>query len=283
MKIKEALAEFLHSLESGTSLSPRIEAEVLLRHTLSIDRAQFFASLDRELSDSELTLARSLLYRRMAGEPLAYITGQREFFGIDLVVTESVLVPRQETELLVEAVIEFADQEPSAPIYVADVGTGSGAIAVAVAKAIPNAHVYAFDISIDAIRIARQNAIRHAVDDRIEFIVSDLLTATSFRFDVIVSNPPYIPTSDMSELPADVQQEPHHALDGGADGLDIIRRLVVQASQGIKKSGLFLFEIDSNHGSSSKQLASEAFPNALTSVENDLSQLPRYIRVLLKN
>ncbi len=228
----------------------RLEAEVLTRHALGMDRATYFASLREPIDTAMQACIEQLVHRRAQGEPLAYITGHREFYGLDFVVNPAVLIPRQETELLVDKTLEWAAawaseralrREDAAPL-IADVGTGSGAIAVALACNLPKARVCAIDISAAALAVADRNRRRHGVADRVALVQGDLLTAVKPGLDAIVSNPPYIASGLMAGLPAEVRREPALALDGGQDGLRLTRRLVAQAARRLNGGGLVVVE-----------------------------------------
>ena len=186
----------------------------------------------------------ALITRRISGEPLAYITGQREFYGLDLEVNESVLIPRQETELLVELTLEYLANrdEGHEPATVVDVGTGSGAVALAVAAHADNARVIGVEISPSALAVAMRNRDR-LPGSGAEFVLGNLLTAITAPVDVIVSNPPYIPSGTLPTLASEIQREPRGALDGGNDGLDHFRRLATQADERLAPSGVLIVEL----------------------------------------
>jgi release factor glutamine methyltransferase len=227
----------------------RRDAETLLMHAASLTRAELLAHPTRELSAGQLTSFEAAVARRLRHEPIQYITGQQEFYGLALAVTPAVLIPRPETEHLVEAVLErIARTEPTT---IADIGTGSGAIAIALAAHLPLARVTAVDLSPAALAIAEANARTHGLDGRIRFLVSDLLEALPLdqrgHFDAIVSNPPYVPFSDAPLLHPQVREhEPSSALFAGPDGLAIYRRLIPQAHDALKPGGLLALEI--GHG-----------------------------------
>ena len=220
-----------------------IEAEALLRHVLGFDRAEFFASLSEPVPHGQADRAEGLAARRAGGEPLAYITGRREFYGLDFKVDPRVLIPRQETELLVDLALEACAGRERERVVIADVGTGSGAIAVALATRLTDAVVYATDVSVEALEAASANAERHGVAERVRLLHGDLLDPLPVRADVIVSNPPYIATSQLAELPRDVRREPSLALDGGTDGTEVIARLLMQAAQRLKAGGSLFMEM----------------------------------------
>ena len=221
------------------------DALTLLLHTLGITRAQFYANPDREVTPKQQAAYEAAIARRLANEPIQYITGDQEFFGLALRVTPAVLIPRPETEHLVEAVLAELKSSPAPRIL--DIGTGSGAIAIALAHHLPQAQVVATDISSAALAIARENAARHNLADRIMFFESDLLASLSGPFDAIVSNPPYVPEADRATLHPQVRDhEPASALFAGADGLAIYRRLIPQALAALAPNGLLALEI--GHG-----------------------------------
>lgn len=228
----------------------RRDAELLLQHLLQISRATLLANPARELSPEELRHFEAFITRRRRHEPIQYITGMQEFYGLPLHVTTAVLIPRPETEHLVEAVLERLPHDHS--LAIADIGTGSGAIALALAAHLPHANVTALDLSPAALEVAQANAAQLNLSVRIRFAHSDLLDALSPEqrhnsFDAIVSNPPYIPTADAPQLHPQVREyEPSSALFAGADGLEIYRRLIPQAHQALKPGGLLALEI--GHG-----------------------------------
>ncbi len=264
-------------LERAGIDDPALEAEVILRHALDIDRAAFFASLEEKQDADALNLADSLAARREKGEPLAYMLGHREFYGIDILVTPAVLIPRQETELIVDAILELGRGRPA--LTIADVGTGSGAIAVAAAVNLPGSRVYATDSSRAALRVAGDNCREHNIDDRVELRHGDLLESLDGPVDVIASNPPYVMTGEIAGLAREVGHEPVAALDGGPDGLDVIRRLFEQAPAALQPGGTMIVEIDPRQLQAVTALAAAAFPNGRVSHRRDLSDRPRLVIV----
>ena len=256
-----------------------LEAEVLLRHVLKYDRARFYASLGDIVSSESVECALSLAERRVSREPLAYITGHREFCGLDFTVSPAVLIPRQETELLVDQALKFAGESDNSNVSVADIGTGSGAIAVSVAVRLPNAKVYATDCSKEALEIAGLNRRRHGVTDRITLLEGDLLEPLPLSVDLIVSNPPYIRSDLLPELAPEVHREPQVALDGGKEGLEVINRLLKQATVKLKPGGRILIEISPEQASAAINMAKSRFPTADISYANDLLGLPRCLIV----
>jgi release factor glutamine methyltransferase len=227
--------------KANLSRTARLDAEVLLRHVLGWDLSALLAHPERTLSQEELANYESLVLRRMAHEPVQHITGEQEFFGLAMKVTPDVLIPRPETEHLVEAVLERVDQD--LPLRIVDIGTGSGAIAIALAVHLPNAELTAVDISPDALEVARQNAGRHGVAGRIRFLHGDLLSGLGAEvFDVVVSNPPYIAESETLE-PQVRDFEPRLALYAGPTGIEVYERLIPQAHAALKPGGWLMLEI----------------------------------------
>ena len=281
MKVLESRLRATESLKEHCVMDPNLEAEVLVRHTLGMQRAEYFAGTDQPLNSNQTKQIDELIRRRIEGEPLAYILGHREFYGLDFVVDARVLVPRQETELLVDKVLEFARWKRADSLDIADVGTGSGAIAVAVAHEMPRVTVQATDIDPKALAVANINRHRHGLANRLHLYQGDLLEPLSSPVDVILSNPPYIPTSEITTLPQEVRREPTIALDGGGDGLEVTRRLVRQAPAYIRPGGCILLEIDPEQLYLVKQAAQEAMPAASVSFARDLMGQPRVIIIAL--
>ena len=283
--VMSAYARTREALSRHAVPEPDIEAEVLVREALGLDRAQFFAELPARVPDERTDDLEALLARRLAGEPLAYVTGRREFFGLDFVVTPDVLVPRQETELLVELALEFLSRPDcfgaGAPAVVADVGTGSGAIAVSLAVNCPNAMVYATDISAAALSLADFNAEAHGVGNKVTFLRSDLLGAVPEGLDLIVANLPYVPSLLLDELSNEIRREPRIALDGGHDGLDPYRRLLAQAQGRLRSNGALLAELMPEQMDQALGLATNAFPAADFGFARDLSGDPRALTVYM--
>jgi release factor glutamine methyltransferase len=250
MTIREALAEATHILVSESSDNARRDAETLLAHLLHRDRASLLAHPGASLTADQRLAYRELITRRAAHEPLQYITGHQEFYGLDFRVTPDVLIPRPETEHLVEAVELWATQfHDERMLRIVDVGTGSGSIAVALATHLAGVDFMATDISAAALAIARENARTHNCEQRIQFIQCDLLSGLepNTSLDAVVSNPPYIPVTDAPAMqPEVVHHEPHAALFAGADGLEIYRRLIPAAHAALRKEGLLALEI--GHG-----------------------------------
>lgn len=249
---------------------PELEARILLETATARPRAWLLAHLDDLADETQVNLVRRLFARRHAGEPIAYITGEREFFSLELVITPDVLIPRPETELLVELAIEMA---PNRAGRLIDLGTGSGAVAIALAKHMPDAEVWACDVSNQALNVARNNAERH--NAAVRFIRSDWFGDVPLgRFDVIVSNPPYIAATDEHLRQGDVRHEPIGALVGGPDGLDCIRAIVAQAVDRLESRGWLLFEHGYDQASRCRDLLHACGYQDVTSWP-DLAGIPR--------
>ena len=277
MNLKEALNVASEELMKTGSLDAKLEAEVLLRHVLKIDRAAMFRDLDEDISMEDSSNIASLVKRRIKREPLAYITGVKEFYGLPFVVSEDVLIPRQETELLVDAAIVQAKSLGKNQISIVDVGTGSGAIAVSLALNIPTSSIIAVDISEAALAIADDNRRTHGLYSRIKLRRGNLLEPIIDKIDILVSNLPYIRSDKLTSLQEEVLREPVVALDGGYDGLELIKRLLFQAVDKMSNPGVILFEIDSDQASEAVKLSQQFFPSAITTVLKDLSSNERAV------
>jgi release factor glutamine methyltransferase len=240
VQLKESLAQAISRLTSQNLPSPRMNAELLLRFTLDCDRAYLYAHPERELTADEQSRYDAALAERARGVPTQYITGHQEFWGMDLIVTPAVLIPRPETEHVVETVLGLVRSE----VRIIDVGTGSGSIALALAKELPQAEIHATDISPAALEIARVNAARHQLESRLHFHQTDLLEGLAPRFDVIVSNPPYVGESESDQVQLAVRKfEPRLAVFAGATGLEVISRLIPQAHTALQPAGWLVMEI----------------------------------------
>lgn len=231
--------------------SPRAAAEILLAYTLKLNRIDLYLQYDQPMSTAELGIFRSLIKRRVNREPVAYILGTKEFWSLDLSVTDKVLIPRPETEILVETALaltaELSPDLPADPLSILEIGTGSGAVILALATEHPDHLLFASDVSLSAVQQAKGNAIHHQLDHRIRFLNSDLFEAlmgASSSFHMILSNPPYIPTGNIEQLQQEIYRfEPRIALDGHQDGLFFIRRIIHQAHPHLKPGGYLLMEI----------------------------------------
>jgi len=235
--------------------SPRLDAEILAAHALGLSRVQLYVQYDRPLLPDELAAIRALIKRRQAGESVAYVVGKKEFWGLELTVDARVLVPRPDTETLVEeGRMRLDEAAQGAEERIGDVGTGSGAVALALAKVRPAAAVFATDISPDALAVARGNAERLAL--AVTFVEGDLTAplAAHAPFSLLVANLPYIPTAELAGLPPEVRAEPVRALDGGADGLDLVRRLIADAPALLRSGGALALEIGAGQAAATAAL-----------------------------
>jgi release factor glutamine methyltransferase len=222
--------------------NPRLDAEVLLAHVLKADRLRLYVDFHKPLQAAELTTYRRLIKQRAQRIPVAYLTGNKEFMGFSFFVSPAVLIPRPDTEILVETVLKYIDKE--ANTLIVDVGTGSGAIIISLLKMLPAAEGIAIDISPEALAIAKENACRQAVEERLEFVQGDLLQPVKTRrVDIIVANPPYIPARDIAGLEPEVQKEPLLALHGGSDGLVYYHKLIEQSIHMLVPKGRLAFEV----------------------------------------
>jgi release factor glutamine methyltransferase len=259
--------------------SPRLDAEVLLAHVVGCPRIQLYTRYDELASDEVRSQYKKLVLRRTEGCPVAYLVGYKEFYNLRFAVSPAVLVPRPETEILVLEAIRLA-KALAAP-KVLDVGTGSGAIAVTLAKHLPQAQVTAVDISPAALEVAQRNAQTHGAFDRIQFVLGDLLGEfrDEERFDVIVSNPPYVATEEWHQLPETVAKfEPRQALDGGPAGMLIIERLLREAKEHLLPGGTVLMEIGANQGKPVLALAERVGGYDKVAILPDHAGLPRVFR-----
>lgn len=270
----DALAEASTRLEKAGIAEPRLDARRLLQHAGGMDRAELIARGNERLSPDMARAYELALSRRLEGEPVHRITGRREFFGIELAVTPDVLDPRPDTEILVERALRDADGKP---LHFADIGTGSGAIAIAMLSSLPGSRCMATDLSPAALAVARANAASAGVAERISLVCADMLDGIAGRFDCILSNPPYIPSGDIGALSPEVRlHDPIAALDGGADGLDAYRRLFGQAPDRLERGGRIYVEFGAGQAGCVAALA-EADGWHVADVVPDLSRTPRVL------
>jgi release factor glutamine methyltransferase len=290
VQLKESLAAAISRFTAAQVPSPRLNAELLLMFTLSCDRAYLFAHPERELTSEEQSRYEAALAERARGVPAQYITGHQEFWGMDLIVSPAVLVPRPETEHVIEAVMELHPADvglhpsglnsptseagfPKSPLRIADVGTGSGAIALALAKEFPRAEIHATDISPAALEIARANAVRLQLGDRIQFHQTDLLAGLDGPFDFVISNPPYVGESEEEEVQLEVRKfEPRNAVFAGPTGLEVIARLIPQAYAALRPDGWLVMEISGSITDETKHLLKD-WEDVRTLL--DLQSIPR--------
>jgi release factor glutamine methyltransferase len=279
--ISEALRRGTRLIQSTGSDEARLEAELLLMHALKTDRVHLYERLQDELPARAADHYQRLLDRRATHEPTPYIIGHKEFFGLEFEVARSALIPRPETEMLVELTVDFArDRYADNRFTAVDVGTGSGVIAIAIASQLPSARVIATDVSKRATALARRNAERHHVAARIEFVDGDTLLPVKGQAEIIAANLPYVTTEDWLAAPPEIREwEPRRALEGGGDGLRCIRRLFRQAPEKLARNGALFAEIGDRQGAAARSLAEEAFPDAQVEVRPDLTGRDRVICV----
>jgi release factor glutamine methyltransferase len=279
----EALAQAATQLRNEGVESPRLDAELLLAHVLGVNRAAILTWPDRPLTPKQLTRYRDLVARRAAREPLAYIVGRREFYDLDFVVDARALIPRPETELLIEHAVRNARRialEAGTRLQLADVGAGSGAIAVTLAVHLPEATIYALDDSAEALTLTAENARRHRVTDRVHPLQGDLLSPLPQPVDLITANLPYVATAEWEQLPPEIRiYEPRAALDGGPDGLTVIGRLLAMADSYLRPGGALLLEIGASQGTAVTGLAHQRLPQARVQVHKDLAGLDRVVLI----
>lgn len=245
MTIRDIIIKYSEELKEMSD-TPRLDVEMILQKALAdVDRIYIHINLNKELSKEQYDLFLELIKDRLNGRPVAYIVGNREFMGLDFFVKEGVLIPRPDTEPLVEELIELCKMKNEVDIL--DIGTGSGAITISLAKYIEKSKLTSFDISDIPLEVGKRNAVSNEVDHKIEFIKSDLFSAIKnkdIKFDIIVSNPPYIPKRDMDTLHTQVKDyEPYNALEGGEDGLDFYRDITEQSKHYLKSNGILAYEV----------------------------------------
>jgi release factor glutamine methyltransferase len=275
--VRQLLIEAMRLLQEEGLDTPRLDAEVLLGHVLGLARAQIHTHPDQRLDAAELDSYRELIERRRQHEPVAYIIGHKEFYGLDFYVDRRVLIPRPETELLVEKGLEIG-RAASHPLTIADVGTGSGAVAISLAAHLPQAIIYALDASPQALEVAALNRRRHSVERRVHLLQGDLVSPLPEPVDLIVANLPYVSGAEWEQLPRTITAyEPRSALDGGPDGLDAIRRLLAQARYHLKSQAMILLEIGATQGKAVTDLARRHFPRATVEVVQDYAGLDRMV------
>jgi release factor glutamine methyltransferase len=288
VQLKASLTTAITRLTAAEVPSPRLNAELLLMFTLNCDRAYFHAHPERELTQDEQSRYDAVLSERARGVPAQYITSHQEFWGMDLIVSPAVLIPRPETEHIIEAVLARVGRallptkapegrQKHSPLRITDIGTGSGAIALALAKEFPDAEIHATDISPAAIEIARANAARHQLESRIHFHEADLLSGLDDNyFDFIVSNPPYVGESEEDEVQLEVRKfEPHNAVFAGPIGTEVIARLIPQAHAKLKPGGWLVMEISGTIAEAVKHLLREWSD---LRVIPDLQSIPRVVQ-----
>lgn len=281
MPILRAVIQQTHrTLDACHIPDARLEAEVMLMNVLRMQRHDLFAQQELELSPPQEQALAQIMERRLRREPLAYILQYKEFYGVNLLVNPNVLIPRPETEGLVEHALFMALMGMETPdLVIADIGTGTGAIAVNLALHLPAARIYALDNADNVLDVAAYNIRAHNVTDRIALAKGDLLEPLPEPVDLILANLPYLPTDRIPTLAPEIRWEPAAALDGGPDGLDLIRRLLhqAQAPDKLKPHGILLLELDPEQIPPIRELAAQLFPNAQTSIEQDLTRRDRIL------
>jgi release factor glutamine methyltransferase len=278
ISIAEAVLLGANKLRKAGVPEARREAGSLLALALDRDRSFILSHADHEISPAQLEIFREYVEQRASRKPLQHITGRQEFYGLEFEVTPDVLIPRPETELLIDTTLKLVEQDRS--IFICDVGTGSGCIAVTLLNRLPAARAVAVDVSPAALEVAQRNATRHAVSDRIEFVLSDCFEALDPHrgsFDLIVSNPPYVADGALDGLQREVRDfEPRMALEAGADGLSIIRRLVTDSEAFLKTGGYLLIEIGYDQHEAVDQLVDRRAWKLLD-IHQDLQGIPRIV------
>lgn len=276
MNFAEALARATAEIANADIENPRLEAEILLAYALDVKRTDFITQGNRIVGSEDSEKIKEILERRVKHEPTAYIVGSQPFMSLDFFVSHSVLIPRPETELLVEEIIKILRKSKieSGELKVADIGTGSGCIAVSLAKYMPNVSVIGIDSSPEAIAVSINNAAHHEVDDRCRFVVGNMLEPLKEKVDIIVSNPPYIPSAEIESLQSEVKDwEPRRALDGGADGLDCVRKLIEESPLHLKENGYLAFEFGFGQAGKIQKLAGSSFKRI--EIVRDYSKIER--------
>jgi release factor glutamine methyltransferase len=289
MDIRATLKEGMARLRAAQAPSHTLAAELLLMHTLGRDRTWLYTHPEWALESADAEKYFALIARRAAGEPTQYLIGEQEFWGLEFEVTPAVLIPRPETEHVMEVAlarlgprgfkIHLDTGAPREKLHVADVGTGSGCLAVALAHELPHAEVFATDISAPALEVARRNAARHALSSRIHFVECDLLSAflpsDSRPFDLIVSNPPYVARDEAAQLQQEVLHEPHAALFGGPTGVEIYAKLIEQAAVMLQTGGILVLELGYDSAEHVRSLFAAQNHWTNVSFTNDLDGIPR--------
>lgn len=278
MTLEQALSQARELLTANEIEDASLESEILLRHALKISRVQLYSDLNLELSSEQRKAFWQLIQRRVRGEPTVYITGHREFYGLDFSVDPRVLIPRPESELLVTKALQLAQSHPISTV--ADIGTGCGAIAISLALNLPEVKVYATDISASALEVARDNGEKHGVRDRICLLPGDMLDPLPEPVDLIVANLPYVKESELAGK-SSISFEPKVALSGGADGLDQIRRLCPQLGGKLRPQGGLLLEIGQGQGEAVTSLLRSLFPSARLEIIPDLGGIERVVNLSL--
>lgn len=279
------LVDARHRLTKAGIPEAALEARLLLAHAMNIEPTELLLEPDSIVSASQTAVFRRFMARRLTREPVAYIIGEREFYGLSFQVDKRVLIPRPETELLVETALAVASERSADgdELLIADVGTGSGCIVVSLAVHLQQTHFFGLDLSQEAVSLARSNAQQHGVDGRITFLDGDLLAPLPELVDVIVANPPYVPAPNVETIQPEIRlYEPRMAVEGGEQGLEVTRRLLAEAGKYLRPRGTFLMETGHGQASEVVEAAKAAFPAAMgIDMVPDLAGIPRMLRVQL--
>jgi len=283
MTIHDILNEATHNFETVEIPSARLDAEVLLSFCMNCDRLDFYKNPDMPISETKLSAFRNLIARRLQWEPVAYITGRKEFWSFTLEVNNSVLIPRPDTEIIVEEALNICRKIDSPEIKILDIGTGSGAIAIALALEITGAKVVATDISEAALNLAQKNAVTLGLKDKIDFRQGNLFESVEGLFDIIVCNPPYISAKDYEKLPAGVKDyEPREALWAGKSGLEFYEKFTYQAAGFLQKNGWLLLEIGAKQEAGVRGIMEATGFYDSIEMSTDYAGLPRVIKARRK-
>jgi release factor glutamine methyltransferase len=283
MIVHDIINESTKALEAADIPSARLDAEVLLSFCLGCDRLEFYKNPDRIISETQLSAFRNLIARRLQWEPVAYITGRKEFWSFTLEVNSSVLIPRPDTEVIVEEALDICRKIDSSKMKILDIGTGSGAIAIALAKEMPHAKVMATDISPAAVNLAQKNAAALGLKEKIDFRQGNLFEPVDGIFDIIVCNPPYISAQDYEKLPAGVKNyEPQDALLAGKSGLEFYEKLIYQAAGFVQKNGWLLLEIGAKQEAGVRGIMETSSCYDSIEMSRDYAGLPRVIKARRK-
>ena len=257
MNIKTLLNKTTEFFKEQEIPNPRLDAEVLLADLLDMERIKLYVNFDYPLTKNELAEYRERVVRRAKREAVSYITGRKEFMSLELEVEKGVLIPRPETELLVENILDYCEEEELKSPNIVEVGPGSGAIMVSLGHYLSEAKILGIDISEKAVKVTRQNISRHELETRLKVnqgdLLQPLLERNTVNVDIVVSNPPYISEEDMKNLQPEIEKEPELALAGGKDGLEVYKKLIPQAGSVLKPGGLLALEIGHNQGDSLKK------------------------------
>jgi release factor glutamine methyltransferase len=283
MTVHDIINEATNDFEAVGIPSARLDAEVLLSFSLGCDHLEFYKNPDMTISETKLSAFRNLIFRRSQWEPVAYITGRKEFWTFVLDVNSSVLIPRPDTEIIVEEALNLCRKMDSSEIKILDIGTGSGAIAIALASEITGAKVVATDISSPALNLAQKNAAALGLKEKIDFRQGDLFEPLDDIFDIIVCNPPYIAADEYEKLPAGVKDyEPREALLAGKSGLEFYEKLIYQAAGFLKKNGWLLLEIGAKQEAGVRGIMEAAGFYDSIEMRRDYAELPRVMKARRK-